>query len=88
MLLIFKNPHISGSKEIGFVCFNMKAIIFLLKTASWVWTLFSFSFHSAEQILPVAKLEAGTLFIFYFHVHLYLFYFENSRLGFIVFNFN
>lgn len=34
MLLIFKNPHISGSKEIGFVCFNMKAIIFLLKTAS------------------------------------------------------
>lgn len=31
MLLIFKDPHISGSKEIGFECFNMKAIIFLVK---------------------------------------------------------
>lgn len=30
MLLIFKDPHISGSKEIGFECFNMKAIIFLV----------------------------------------------------------
>lgn len=31
MLLIFKDAHISGSREIGFVCFNRKAIIFLLK---------------------------------------------------------
>ena len=56
MLLIFKNPHISGSKEIGFVCFSMKAILFLLKLLPGSVRVFfgfvffsSFPFHSAEQ---------------------------------------
>lgn len=61
MLLIFKNPHISGSKEISFACFNMKAIIFLLKLLPGSVMVCSFLslFILQSRILHIAKWREG-----------------------------